>query len=118
MAPLPPENAEGARGPAGRHTPERPLRARVRVWHKWTVNRHEKKLLTHVTMKSNHTVVDVALKRSFGHLESHAQTQRQEELRKSTERPRNSTLPDLSQMAPKMKKTSVFKEESHPRMRE
>lgn len=67
------------RGPAGRHTPERLLRARVRVWHKWTVNRHEKKLLTHVTMKSNYTVVDVALKRSFGHLESHAQTQRQEE---------------------------------------
>lgn len=56
--------------PLGRHTPECLLSARVRVWHKWTV-RHEKKFLTHVKMKTNYIVGDVALKRSFGHLDSH-----------------------------------------------
>lgn len=50
----------------------------VSVWHKWTVSRHEKKFSIHVKMKTNYTVVDAALKRRLGRLNSHGSDEKAE----------------------------------------
>lgn len=106
--------------PPGHRTPERLVSARVRVWHKWTINRHEKRSLIHVKIKMNYTVVDAALKRSLGYLNSHCSDKKEErKLRKSTKKLRNEMLLDLSKITSKMKKTFILlKRKNHPRIGE
>lgn len=77
--------------PLGHRTPERLVSAWVRVWHKWTVNRHE--ISDSCEIKINYTVVDAALKRSLGYLNSHRSDKKEEgKLQKSTERRRDKML--------------------------